>query len=147
MKNKKLIIHIILFFLTAGIGNVIYLLIDNKPNKSNQTKKVNNYIYYPEIKCAIEPKTLKALERDAKIRIECGNPLVEVTRHGGACEDCKRWEGKILLDDVFMKCIPDPKYELLSNAIIDGLFHKGCRHTICTYFPELEGIKYDEFEE
>lgn len=106
----------------------------------------NALIYKPDVKKLIEPDTLKALKRDSTTRREYGESLVIVTSHGGSCELCKKWEKKILLDDVFTKCKSNSKYPLLSDAIKDGLFHKGCRHTISTYYSELERIKYDKEE-
>ena len=49
MKNKKLIIHIILLFLTAGIGNVIYLLLDSKTNKEVSSNSYVNDQYIDNV--------------------------------------------------------------------------------------------------
>lgn len=79
-----------------------------------------------------------ALKRDAKERIEHNNYLVQVTAHGDSCEKCKRWENKVLIDDLFSNGKPDGKHQLLSYAIKQGLFHNGCSHGMSTYFPELQ---------
>ncbi len=126
MKNKELIIHIILFICTAGIGNIIYLIIANK-----------NYRYHPECKNMINQNALIAFERDSKIRIQNKRNLVKITKHNESCNVCKQWEGQILVDDVFMKSKGNYNYNYLSDAIRSGLFHNGCSHGMSTYFPEL----------
>lgn len=88
----------------------------------------------------------RALKRDGKLRNEIKRNLVQVTSHGGVCPICQKWEKKILNDDVFTNLPIAKQYPLLSEAIKSGLFHKGCRHGLITYYPELEGIE-DETEE
>ena len=133
MKKNKLLIHLILFFTTAGIGNIIYYLIC----KNNKPKIKVTYIYNPDVKQLIDDNALIALEREAKIRKSTGRTLVKITTHGGSCDDCKTYEGKILNDDVFSPCIVDYRYPLLSDAIRDGLFHSGCRHGLTTYYSKI----------
>jgi hypothetical protein len=84
---------------------------------------------------------------EGDFRKEIGNPLVIVTTHGGACKLCTRWQGKILIDDVYSGGTEkDGDYTLLSDAMEQGFLHPNCRHGLSTYYPELEGIKYDEEE-
>ena len=133
---KKWILYIFLFpfiiikYMFIGIYKLIVYLINL--NKSNSIKKM------------IDSKILPSLERDAKIRKQTSRNLVQVTSHGESCQLCKKWENKILNDDVFVFGKINYKYGLLSNAIKQGLFHDGCRHGLTTYFPEIRNISYNE---
>lgn len=139
--NNELIIHIILFIFTAGIGNIIYLL-----TKYSSKPKNVNYRYYPDCQNLIDPGALVAFRRDAPFRKQNNRNLVKITSHGRACDICKKWEGQILVDDVFMPARGNYKYNYLSNAIRSGLFHNGCKHSMTTYYPELNGTKYNKDE-
>lgn len=114
----------------------------------NNSKTKYNYakLSKKDIITMIDEKILPSLKRDAKLRNSLKRNLVKVTTHGDSCPLCKRYEGKILNDDLFTFFKPDKKYGLLSDAIKEGLFHKGCRHGLTTYYPELEGVKYDKDE-
>ena len=83
----------------------------------------------------------RILKREGKFRDKARRNLVQVTSHDGACPICQKWEKKILNDDVFTNLPIAKQYPLLSEAIKSGLFHKGCRHGLTTYYPELEGIE------
>lgn len=127
MKKEEQIIHIILFIFTAGIGNVIYLICKYK-KEYDKTKyyksKIEHYVHF---------------KKEGKFRTSIGRTLVKVTAHGGSCELCKKWEGKVLIDDVFCNGKQsDGNYPLLSQAIENGFMHNGCRHGLTTYYPELE---------
>lgn len=77
-----------------------------------------------------------------EFRQEIGNPLVKISKHGGACPLCVPWEGKILIDDVYSGGNRrDGRYPLLSQAMKQGLFHPNCRHGLPTYYPELEEVR------
>jgi hypothetical protein len=85
----------------------------------------------------------QALARDGEIRKELGEHLVIVSHHSSACEICKKFENKILIDDVYSGgSRKDGNYMLLSEAMAQGLFHEGCRHGLGTYYPELESINH-----
>lgn len=87
--------------------------------------------------------TTQALARDGKMRKSLGEHLVIVTHHNGSCEICKKFENKILIDDVYSGgSRKDGNYMLLSEAMAQGLFHEGCRHGLGTYYPELEDINH-----
>lgn len=61
-----------------------------------------------------------------------------VSKHGGACDKCTPWEGRVYIDDVWAGGKPkDGKYPLLSTAIAGGLLHPRCHHGATPYF---EGI-------
>lgn len=81
---------------------------------------------------------------EGEMRKKLGNPLVYISKHGGACNKCTPWEGRIYIDDVWSGGTEkDGKYPLLSTAIAGGLWHPRCRHGSSTYY---EGIN-DEPEE
>lgn len=81
---------------------------------------------------------------EGEMRKKLGNPLVYISKHGGACDKCTPWEGRVYVDDVWSGGNEDDgQYPLLSIAINGGLFHPRCHHGSSTYF---EGIN-DEPEE
>jgi len=81
---------------------------------------------------------------EGEMRKKLGNPLVYISKHGGACDQCTPWEGRVYIDNVWSGGTEkDGKYPLLSSAIDGGLFHPRCQHGASTYY---EGIN-DEPEE
>ena len=81
---------------------------------------------------------------EGEMRKKLGNSLVYVSKHGGACDKCTPWEGRVYIDDVWSGGTEkDGKYPLLSTAIEGGLLHPRCHHGLSTYY---EGIN-DEPEE
>lgn len=81
---------------------------------------------------------------EGEMRKKLGNPLVYISKHGGACDQCTPWEGKVYIDDVWSGGkAEDGQYPLLSTAIEGGFLHPRCRHGLSTYY---EGIN-DEPEE
>lgn len=81
---------------------------------------------------------------EGEMRKKLGNPLVYISKHGGACDKCSPWQGRVYIDDVWSDGKKeDGKYPLLSTAISGGLFHPRCQHGSSTYY---EGIN-DEPEE
>jgi hypothetical protein len=66
--------------------------------------------------------------------------LCKVSTHLKSCSVCEPWEGKILIDDVYAKPteeeierLLDKGYDLLSDAMADGLFHPNCAHGLSMY--------------
>lgn len=81
---------------------------------------------------------------EGEMRKKLGNPLVYISKHGGACGKCTPWEGRVYIDDVWSGGTEeDGGYPLLSTAIAGGLFHPRCRHGSSTYYEEIN----DEPEE
>lgn len=75
---------------------------------------------------------------EGEMRKKLGNPLVYISKHGGACDKCTPWQGRVYIDDVWSGGKKaDGKYPLLSTAIEGGLFHPRCQHGSSTYY---EGI-------
>jgi hypothetical protein len=56
------------------------------------------------------------------------------------CPHCMRWQGKVLVDDVYADGKPDGKHPLLSTAKADGFLHPNCRHKPRTYIPDVTRI-------
>lgn len=143
-----LTIAIIFFYISRNLIKKILMTIPALFNKDIIKELTNKKITgINNIKKFIDPQILPSLERDAKFRKEMNKNLVQVTSHGESCELCKKWENKILNDDVFISGKINHKYELLSNAIRQGLFHNGCKHGLTTYYPELKNISYDKPEQ
>lgn len=81
---------------------------------------------------------------EGEMRKKLGNPLVYISKHGGACDKCSPWQGRVYIDDVWSGGKKeDGKYPLLSTAISGGLFHPRCQHGSSTYYEEIN----DEPEE
>ena len=69
---------------------------------------------------------------------EWGVSTIQITQHGSTCDLCSKWQGRVLIDDVYSGGKPsDGDYPLLSQAMAEGLFHPNCRHGSTTFF---EGI-------
>lgn len=81
---------------------------------------------------------------EGEMRKKLGNSLVYISKHGGACEKCTPWEGKVYIDNVWSGGTEkDGKYPMLSIAIEGGLFHPRCQHGSSTYY---EGINNEPEE-
>lgn len=75
---------------------------------------------------------------EGEMRKKLGNSLVYVSKHGGACDKCTPWEGRVYIDDVWSDGTEeDGEYPLLSTAIEGGLFHPRCHHGISTYYEDI----------
>ena len=105
----------------------------------NKIKSNNKQSYYDTL---LDDDLVRILKKEGKLRKSLGRHLVIITMHGGACTICQKWENKILIDDIYSGgTIKDGNFNLLSEAIAKGLFHKGCRHGLATYYPELEDME------
>lgn len=75
---------------------------------------------------------------EGKMRKKLGNPLVYISKHGGACDKCTPWEGRVYIDDVWSGGTEDDgKYPLLSTAIEGGFLHPRCHHGLSTYYEDI----------
>jgi len=78
---------------------------------------------------------------EGKKRDEWGIHTVVVSAHANTCPKCEKWQGEVLIDDVFssgtMNEALENKHYLLSFAIEAGLLHPNCRHSVSTYFPDI----------
>ena len=121
-------------FLKKGIDSIIY----------KDGKKVNISSYAEmALRTASQRATFLG---EGKKRDEWGIHLVVVSAHANTCKMCAKWQGQILIDDVFSNPSRDyieeyeKKYKLLSEAIKAGLLHPNCRHTLTTYFEGITNI-------
>lgn len=98
---------------------------------------------------AIRTASIRAhLMGEGDFRASIGQTLVKVTTHGGACPLCTKWQGKVLIDDVYSGGKQeDGNYQLLSEAMEEGFLHPNCRHGVTTYYPELEELEEENSEE
>lgn len=81
---------------------------------------------------------------EGEMRKKLGNSLVYISKHGGACDKCSPWQGRVYIDDVWSGGKKeDGRYPLLSTAIEGGLFHPRCQHGSSTYY---EGINKEPEE-
>ena len=98
---------------------------------------------------AVRTASLRAqLMGEGDFRKSIGRTLVQATSHGGACPICKKWEKHIFIDDVYSGgTSKDGNYMLLSTAMKQGFLHPNCRHGLTTYYPELEDIEDENYEE
>lgn len=75
---------------------------------------------------------------EGEMRKKLGNPLVYISKHGGACDKCTPWEGRVYIDDVWSGGKEDDgKYPLLSTAIEGGFLHPRCHHGLSTYYEDI----------
>lgn len=56
---------------------------------------------------------------------------------GMTCPYCQKWQGKVMIDDVYSDGKPDGEHRLVSEAKADHFLHPNCRHQLFMY---LEGI-------
>lgn len=56
------------------------------------------------------------------------------------CPKCMKWQGKVLIDDVYAHGKPDGKHKMLSEAKSNGFLHPNCRHKPRTYIPDVTKI-------
>ena len=71
-------------------------------------------------------------------RQEWGITTVIVNKRGLPCPKCRRWIGKILIDDVWSGGkASDGPYPLMSQAMAGGLYHPNCKDGHTTYFPGI----------
>lgn len=120
-------------FLNAGINCIEY--------KNGRRVNIADY-------CDMALRTANTraqLIGEGQFRQEIGEHLVKPTRHNTSCEKCAKWEGKILIDDVYSGgSKKDGKYPLLSEAMAQGFFHPRCEHSLSTYYKEVEYVEFDE---
>lgn len=150
LKERSFKFHLITTILTCGIWCFLYFSIKGSYKLSHNNMAVTDekkHDNFNKIINNMDYGTVMAIKRDGDFRKSINHYLVQVTSHGDSCEQCKKWENKILIDDIFSNGKSDGNHELLSTAIKQGLFHNGCRHGLTTYYPELEGIENETEEE
>lgn len=91
-----------------------------------------------------------AFESDLAANIErakgLGKGLVYIPQTYSACNKCSVWQGKYLIDDVYVGAKSDGEHQLLSYAMSLGFLHPNCRDTFIYVDDEeshkLETIKH-----
>lgn len=74
-------------------------------------------------------------------RKEWGESLVLVSQYMQCSPLCLPWQGKVYIDDVYSGGkSEDGPYPLLSTAIKGHLFHPNCRHTMSTFFEDINEV-------
>lgn len=107
----------------TGIGALI--------DKSGKTWQLDTYA-----EMLFRTKAVEARNRGLVNRVaENDYDLVQVSQHGGSCDACSAWEGKILSVTGKTK-----GYETVADAEADGLFHPNCRHAINVIIPKLASM-------
>lgn len=114
-------------FLKNGITSIVY--------KNGANVNIRSYA-----EMALRTNGQRAIiQGEATIRDMLGIYTVRVSNHGITCPKCGKWQGQILIDDVYQDGKPDGKHQLLSVAISEGLLHPNCRHSLMTVDPEIDG--------
>ena len=114
-------------FLRAGINCVEY--------KNGSRHTVEDYT-----DMAIRTAGKRAyLTGEGEKRKEWGISTVIMNKRGNPCAKCLPFVGKVLIDDVWSGGKQeDGPYQLMSEAIAQGLYHPRCKDSHTTYFPELD---------
>lgn len=112
-------------FLAAGLNSVEY---------SNGNRV--NIASYAEM--ALRTSSAEVTRQaNGDVRDEFGEYLVVSNVIGMTCPYCQKWQGKVLIDDVYSDGKPDGKHKLVSEAKADHFLHPNCRHQLFMY---IEGI-------
>lgn len=116
-------------FLAKGINSIQY---------SNGA--MVNVASYAEM--AIRTANKRAyLYGEGEKRAEWGVHTVLIPNRGGGCPYCVKWQGRVLIDDVYSGGTSEESsqtgYPLLSTAMQAKLFHPGCKDGLSTYFDGI----------
>ena len=115
-------------FLSRGITNITY--------KNGNRVNIESYA---EMVIRTSNKKAKLLG-EGQVRDDWNIHLVLCSQYGSCSPVCLPWQGKVYIDDVFSNGKSNGKYPELSNAIDSGLFHPNCRHTISTFFEDINEV-------
>lgn len=67
-----------------------------------------------------------------------------ISKHGGACPLCVRWQGRVVIDDVYSSGTAEESkktgFPLLSQAIADGMFHPNCKNGLSLFIPGINAV-------
>lgn len=79
-------------------------------------------------------------QANGDVRDELGEHLVVSNVIAMTCPICQKWQGKVMIDDVYSNGKPDGKHKLVSESKADGFMHPNCRHQLYMYIPGLTEI-------
>jgi Phage minor capsid protein 2. len=119
-------------FLENGVDCIIY--------KDGKRVNIANYAEM-YLRTASQRATFMA---QGKVRDRIGVYTILISQHANCCPKCLKWQGRVLIDDVFtsltkaeaIKLSRSTGYPLLSTAMEEGFLHPNCRHSITTYFED-----------
>jgi len=115
-------------FLAAGLNCVEY----------ENGRRVNVASY---IEMALRASSRRAaLTAEGAKRDQWKEYLVVSPTLGSTCPHCQKWQGVVLVDDVYSDGKPDGIHHLLSEAIKDQFLHPNCRHPLVTFFEGITEI-------
>lgn len=112
-------------FLTAGLNCVEY---------SNGHRV--NIASYAEMALRTSSSEVTR-QANGDVRNELGEYLVVSNVIGMTCPICQKWQGKVMIDDVYADGKPDGEHPLVSDSKADGFMHPNCRHQLFMY---IEGV-------
>lgn len=79
-------------------------------------------------------------QANGDVRNELGEYLVVSNVIGMTCPYCQKWQGKVLIDDVYSDGKPDGKHPTVSEAKADHFLHPNCRHQLYMYIPGVTKV-------
>ena len=79
-------------------------------------------------------------QANGDVRDELGEYLVVSNVIGITCPICQKWQGRVMVDDVYASGKPDGVHPLVSTAKDNGFMHPNCRHQLYMYIPGLTEI-------
>ncbi|SEN91833.1 Phage minor capsid protein 2 [Peptostreptococcus russellii] len=113
-------------YLRAGITNIEY--------KNGKRVNIADYVTM----CLRTANHKAFLHGQGAKRMQIGITTVLVSQHLTACPLCVPWQNEILIDDIFSGGTPDDgPYQLLSEAVAEGLLHVNCQHNLNTFYPGI----------
>ena len=79
-------------------------------------------------------------QANGDVRNELDEYLVVSNVIGITCPICQKWQGQVLIDDVYSDGKPDGEHQLVSEAKADNFLHPNCRHQLYMYIPGVTEI-------
>lgn len=79
-------------------------------------------------------------QANGDVRDELGEHLVVSNVIAMTCPICQRWQGKVMVDDVYSSGKPDGVHKLVSQSKADGFMHPNCRHQLFMYIPGVTKV-------
>lgn len=76
-------------------------------------------------------------QANGDVRNELGEYLVVSNVIGITCPICQKWQGRVLVDNVYSDGKPDGIHPTVSMAKNNGFLHPNCRHQLYMYIPGL----------
>ena len=87
---------------------------------------------YAEMLARTRTREVTNLAMTTRLKME-GYDLVQVSSHGGGCDLCKPWDGKVL-----SMTGATHGYPTVSEAEMAGVFHPNCKHRLLPYHVEFQ---------